>query len=75
MSNIPLNQNGRNGGFRFDRREFILTGLAIAATTMFPRSSVSAQTTQPMVSDRRRLGTLEVSAVSLGVQNMSRTYQ
>ncbi|WP_199321857.1 hypothetical protein [Leptolyngbya sp. FACHB-321] len=42
---------------------------------MFPRSSVSAQTTQPMVSNRRRLGTLEVSAVGLGVQNMSRTYQ
>ena len=28
-----------------------------------------------MVSDRRRLGSLEVSSLGLGVQNMSRTYQ
>ncbi|MEP1061132.1 aldo/keto reductase [Phormidium sp. FACHB-592] len=38
-------------------------------------TSVSAQITQPVVSDRRRLSTLEVSAIGLGVQNMSRTYQ
>ena len=74
MSKVPINRNGRNGGFGFDRREFILAGLAMAATTMFPRNSASAQTTQPMVSDRRRLGSLEVSALGFGCMNFVWAY-
>lgn len=71
MSKAPINRNGRNGGFGFDRREFILAGLAIAATTMLPRNRVSASTTQPMVNARRRLGSLEVSALGLGCMSMN----
>jgi len=74
MSKAPINRNGRNAGFGFDRREFILAGLAMAATTMFPRNSVSAQTAQPMVSDRRRLGSLEVSALGFGCMNFVWAY-
>ena len=46
----------------------------MAATTMFPRNSASAQTTQPMVSDRRRLGSLEVSALGFGCMNFVWAY-
>ncbi len=74
MSKAPINRNGRNGGFGFERRRFILAGLAMAATTLFPRNSASAQTTQPMVSDRRRLGSLEVSALGFGCMNFVWAY-
>jgi aryl-alcohol dehydrogenase-like predicted oxidoreductase len=74
MSKTPSNQGG-NGFLRPHRRELLLAGLATAATVLFPRVSVSAPATQAMVSDRRKLGSLEVSSVGLGVQNMSRTYQ
>ncbi|MBK1968344.1 aldo/keto reductase [Brevundimonas diminuta] len=35
----------------------------------------AARTTQVIPPDRRRLGSLEVSSIGLGVQNMTRTYQ
>jgi|GEM_PF-4168471 len=63
MSKAPINRDGENGIFSLDRREFILTGLALAATAMLPRIAVSAPAKQPMVSARRKLGTLEVSAL------------
>ncbi|NEP18890.1 MAG: aldo/keto reductase [Leptolyngbya sp. SIO4C1] len=37
---------------------------------MLPRSKVCASTTQPLVSDRRRLGSLEVSPLGLGCMSM-----
>jgi aryl-alcohol dehydrogenase-like predicted oxidoreductase len=69
-------------GPELNRRGLLLAagGLAAIATT----DIASAQTTsQPTASagsatstiGRRKLGTLEVSSVGLGVQNMSRTYQ
>jgi hypothetical protein len=54
------------------RREFIMAGLALAATATFPRLAVSALATQPTVSGRRKLGgTLEVSAFGLGCMSMN----
>jgi aryl-alcohol dehydrogenase-like predicted oxidoreductase len=59
-------------------------GIALAATSLLPRNIARAQKQntpgantprQSTPGARRRLGTLEVSAVGLGVQNMSRTYQ
>jgi aryl-alcohol dehydrogenase-like predicted oxidoreductase len=72
------------------RRNFLVTGLGLAAAAAASSlaSRVSAQagrpteatTTpeQPLQSSstgRRKLGSLEVSSVGIGVQNMSRTYQ
>ena len=55
----------------------------MAAAALFERTSpqLAAQTrgssnnAAAQVSGRRRLGSLEVSSIGLGVQNMSRTYQ
>jgi aryl-alcohol dehydrogenase-like predicted oxidoreductase len=59
-------------------------GLLLAAGTMAAAAAAHAQTADPQggtanaaATDmgRRKLGSLEVSSVGLGVQNMSRTYQ
>lgn len=61
------------------RRGLLGAGLALpalAATAASARTPVqAAQTAQVTPPDRRRLGTLEVSSIGLGVQNMTRTYQ
>lgn len=54
------------------RRGFLAVAGGLAAASVVRGASSQAT---PQVSDRRRLGTLEVSSVGLGVQNMSRTYQ
>ncbi len=60
-----------------DRRSFLgITG-ALAAGTFASGFSLPARadgSTQTPISGRRKLGTLEVSSVGLGVQNMSRAY-
>lgn len=74
MSKAPVYRDGENSIFSLDRREFIMAGLALAATSMFPRIASSAPATQPLVSARRKLGTLEVSAFGLGCMVMSGIY-
>ena len=73
-----------NGPALPGRRQFIGGGIALAAASLLPQSIALAQgrgaagdsaLAQPALKVRRRLGTLEVSGVGLGVQNMSRTYQ
>jgi aryl-alcohol dehydrogenase-like predicted oxidoreductase len=71
MSNAPINRQEKNRRFQIDRREFMMAGAAFAATVMFPRSGRSASATQPVVSDRRKLGSLEVSAIGLGCMNVA----
>src|SRR3989442_10721523 len=77
------NKNEQNEAL--DRRKFIaktiLAGAGMAVITALPGDG-SAQKIQqgktPAGANRpgfRKLGTLEVSSVGLGVQNMSRTYQ
>ena len=65
------------------RRQALGAGLALAAATMLPSSHASAQSQaakdaaaprQTPALGRRTLGTLEVSALGLGVQNMHRKY-
>jgi aryl-alcohol dehydrogenase-like predicted oxidoreductase len=67
-----------------ERRGVLAAGLAFTVAAALPASPASAQPgghPQPVgnpsrsLTQRRRLGTLEVSSVGLGVQNMSRTYQ
>jgi aryl-alcohol dehydrogenase-like predicted oxidoreductase len=77
-------RNGKHGPALPGRRQVLGAGIALAATSLL-RSNIAraqdqntpdANTPPPSTpAARRRLGTLEVSAVGLGVQNMSRTYQ
>ncbi|MGE4492899.1 MAG: aldo/keto reductase [Syntrophotalea sp.] len=64
------------------RRHLLKTGMALAAASVFPLAVAQANASKAPVGDnaytledRRRLGSLEVSSIGLGVQNMSRTYQ
>jgi aryl-alcohol dehydrogenase-like predicted oxidoreductase len=64
------------------RRSFLLSAGALAATPLLGTATeAAAQRTAPSrppapdTTGRRRLGSLAVSSVGLGVQNMSRTYQ
>ncbi|HSI32697.1 MAG TPA: aldo/keto reductase [Tepidisphaeraceae bacterium] len=66
------------------RRDVLGMGLAVAAASALSRSVAAqyrgggtggAATQPPALVGRRKLGTLEVSAVGLGVQNMSRRYE
>lgn len=61
-----------------NRRSFLGVTGAVAAATIASGLTASAaadRTTQAHVSGRRKLGSLEVSSVGLGVQNMSRKYE
>jgi hypothetical protein len=69
---------------KFGRRTFLLSAGALAATPLLgaaapPSAAQPAAPSRPRAPEaangRRRLGSLEVSSVGLGVQNMSRTYQ
>jgi aryl-alcohol dehydrogenase-like predicted oxidoreductase len=71
MRNAPINRGGENSNFRLDRREFILAGLALAATSIVPNIAVAAPAKPPIVSARRKLGSLEVSALGLGCMSMN----
>ena len=71
MSKAPINQDGENGIFMLDRREFILGGMALAASMMIPRIAVSAPAKQSRTMPRRKLGPLEVSAIGLGCMSMN----
>ncbi len=90
MSTTLNDQTGENGLALPSRRKFLATGLSLAAASLLPSIPVRAQaqaeqptngatSTQSSLRStpgwHRRLGSLEVSSVGLGVQNMSRTYQ
>jgi aryl-alcohol dehydrogenase-like predicted oxidoreductase len=49
--------------------------LAVSGSAASGQTRISAVSSAERVSGRRRLGSLEVSSIGLGVQNMSRTYQ
>ncbi|KAB8060151.1 aldo/keto reductase [Janthinobacterium sp. FT14W] len=65
---MPVKQANTTG-----RRGFLLAASSLAATPLI--SSAQGQSVQTTVDGRRKLGTLEVSSLGLGVQNMRRTYQ
>jgi len=66
-----------------DRRSFLLLTGGLAATSLaggipehvFAQAAASSRAAAPAAIGRRRLGSLEVSSLGLGVQNMSRAYQ
>lgn len=67
-----------------ERRKLLVAGAGIAAASLIPHVSAASQSSQVDSSRqtrqrnaapcKRKLGQLEVSAVGLGVQNMSRKY-
>lgn len=67
-----------------ERRKLLAAGAGIAAASLIPHVSAASQSSQVDSSrqtrqrnaapGKRKLGQLEVSAVGLGVQNMSRKY-
>lgn len=58
------------------RRGFLLAAGSLAATPLIAQAQVQASAPAPVALDgRRKLGTLTVSGLGLGVQNMSRNYQ
>lgn len=67
-----------------ERRKLLVAGAGIAAASLIPHVSATSQTSQVDSSrqpiqrnaapGKRKLGKLEVSAIGLGVQNMSRKY-
>jgi len=89
--NNTQNDHIREGGPTMpDRRKLFIAGAGLAAASLLPHVSTSAQvqTEQPSLGNsgssgpyqssslgNRRLGTLEVSSLGLGVQNMSRKYE
>jgi hypothetical protein len=72
-----INQNANSN---LSRRNLFKTGLTLVGGSLLA-SVVNAQNQHlpnigaSIVHGRRKLGTLEVSSVGIGVQNMSRTYQ
>ncbi|HEX8328212.1 MAG TPA: aldo/keto reductase [Hymenobacter sp.] len=65
----------------FNRRDLLKAGAILAGAALLPNADVLASPTaaaptpaKDKVSSRRKLGTLEVSSIGIGVQNMSRKY-
>lgn len=76
-------QSESDAGFENSRRNFLMSAGGITAATVAGsllsgtatgQAFAATPNTAPM-KGRRKLGTLEVSSVGLGVQNMHRTYQ
>ena len=57
-----------------DRRDFMIAGLAMGATTMIPSTATGAPARKPGAMPHRKLGTLEVSALGLGCMNVAWAY-
>ena len=68
---------------QMNRRSFLLLTGGLTATSLvggvpphvFAQTAASSGPATAAATGRRRLGSLEVSSLGLGVQNMSRTYQ
>src|SRR4051794_28655089 len=72
------NLDDSNMKFSIDRRSFLtITGACAAATLagVLSTPAVANSSVQAHMSGRRKLGSLEVSTLGLGVQNMSRKYE
>lgn len=81
MTDLP-NDTSRQGAVSSPDRRQLLFGAAVAGSASLlgqgsahADSKADAHAPKASSATRRKLGTLEVSAVGIGVQNMSRTYQ
>lgn len=84
MDNVQKNDHANNNN-TMSRRQFLVTGSSVATATLLSGIPAIAQETNMKVTKsaissessflgRRKLGSLEVSSLGLGVQNMSRKY-
>lgn len=74
------NSSDRKADLGFSRRNLLKTGLVLAGSSLVGcytgvETRRAPQHNTAKIQGRRKLGTLEVSSVGMGVQNMSRTYQ
>lgn len=77
--------NNQQANTELTRRTILKSGLALAGGALLGQEAKARSATDPSSQPasmapnakpgRRKLGTLEVSSIGLGVQNMSRTYQ
>ena len=65
-----------------NRRNVLKSGIVLAGGSLFTSCNATGKSqnaegisSKSQVTSRRKLGTLEVSSIGLGVQNMSRKYE
>ncbi|WP_376743481.1 aldo/keto reductase [Ensifer canadensis] len=75
MTNEDTTTIGRRGFLGAAGSLALAPLLAGASSPAFAQAGTADSSASIQSSDRRKLGTLEVSSVGLGVQNMGRTYQ
>ncbi|KQY63056.1 MULTISPECIES: aldo/keto reductase [unclassified Ensifer] len=75
MTNEDTTTIGRRGFLGAAGSLALAPLLASASSPAFAQAGTADSSASVQSSDRRKLGTLEVSSVGLGVQNMGRTYQ
>ncbi|OMQ46440.1 aldo/keto reductase [Ensifer sp. 1H6] len=75
MTNEDTTTIGRRGFLGAAGSLALAPLLAGASSPAFAQAGTADSSASVQSSDRRKLGTLEVSSVGLGVQNMGRTYQ
>ncbi|MDP9629321.1 aldo/keto reductase [Ensifer sp. NM-2] len=75
MTNEDTTTIGRRGFLGAAGSLAVAPLLAGASSPAFAQAGTADSSASVQSSDRRKLGTLEVSSVGLGVQNMGRTYQ
>ncbi|KQW67418.1 aldo/keto reductase [Ensifer sp. Root127] len=75
MTNEDTTTIGRRGFLGAAGSLAVAPLLASASSPAFAQAGTADSSASVQSSDRRKLGTLEVSSVGLGVQNMGRTYQ
>src|SRR5688572_21337438 len=83
LESMQMKQEIKNKTDRINRRSFVGVGLALAAFSALPRTAAAQDNRSTGATDskspepigRRKLGRLEVSAVGLGVQNMTRRFE
>jgi hypothetical protein len=83
MRHPTYNGNEASGSALLDRRRLLVAGLGMAAASLLPLSAAVAQSTatgssaasaRQSNSQRRMLGSLEVSALGMGCQNFAGMY-
>jgi len=71
MNRSSINRGRSTSPIGLNRREFIMTGVGLSAALLLPGIAAGATPLQPTLSAKRKLGSLEVSAIGLGCMSMN----